>query len=241
MVLATPVKVWLRGALSREVSEIAVAVADPAQATIALSRLGVEQPAPPTAEQLRDAQPLWVVVGVIAPMLIAFTVLFGIQYGVRQVLPQPVSAAAKATDEAAEAEKTEGRSRLDDVPSVRGAISWRARAEDGSLLYAWQTDRRLHVRVDVSSEQCSGGSWREWWWTSDRPGIALESDGSFFDRHHEVAPISSGGVDVADSTVEGSVRRGILALAFRSRNDYRGAYFNDICKRIVSFSARRSG
>jgi hypothetical protein len=241
LVLATPVKVWLRGALGREVSEIALAAADPAHAAIALSRLRVEPPAPPTPEQLRNARPLRVVLGVVAPLLIVATVMFGIQYGVQQVFPAPASADAKAAEELADAERTEGRSRLPHVPSVAGAISWRARAEDGSLLYAWQRDDRLSVRVDTSPQRCSGGSWREWWSTADRPGIKVEADGSFFDRQHGVAPISSGGVDVADSTVEGRVRRGIITLIFHSRDDYRGAYYNGICLRSERFSARHSG
>ncbi len=237
LVLTTPAKVWLRGTLSREVTEIALAAADPAQAAITLSRLRVEPPAPPTPEQLRDARPLRVGLGLFIPGLVMFALMFGTQYGLRRLFPPKASAAAKET----KAEKTEGRSGLPRVPSITGAVAFRAHTPDGSLLYAWQTGDRLRVRVDTSAYQCSGGDWRQWWDTTDRRGITLAAGGSFHNYHHEVTPIPSGGVDVADSTIEGRIRRGILTVVFSLRDDYHGAYFNGACQRAETFSARRFG
>ena len=163
LMLDTPVRVGLRGGLSREVGEIAVAVADPAQAAVALSRLPVEPPAPPTAEQLRDARPVRVALGLVVPTVLMFALMFGVQYGVRQLLPSSAGVAGKATEQAGEEKKTEGRASLPKLPPVAGAPTFRARAADGSLLYAWQTGRSLRVRVDTSAHQCSGANWREWW------------------------------------------------------------------------------
>jgi hypothetical protein len=241
LVLSTPAKVWLRGALSREVSEIALALADPAQAAIALSRLRVEPPAPATAEQLRAAQPLRVAVGIIAPMLVAATVLFGIQYGVRQIIPSPASAADKTAQEAAEAQRTEGRSRLPEVPSVGGAIAFRARASDGSLLYAWQTGPSLRVRVDTSPSNCSGANWREWWDTAEHVRVKIEADGSFFDVRRSTDPVPAGGVDILTTWVEGKVRHGVMNVRLTRQDDYRSAVGNGICRRFETFSARRPG
>jgi hypothetical protein len=241
LVLAAPAKVWLRGALSREVSEIALAVADPEQAAIALSRLRVEPPTPPTAEQLRAAQPLRVVVGVIAPMLVAATVLFGIQYGVRQIIPSPANAADKAAQEAVEAERTEGRSRLPDIPSVDGAVAFRARASDGSLLSAWQTGPSLRIRVDTSPSNCSDANWREWWNTAEHIRVKIEADGSFFDVRRSTDPVRAGGVDVLTTWVEGKVRHGVVNVRFTRQDDYRSAVGDGICRRFETFSARRSG
>jgi hypothetical protein len=103
-------------------------------------------------------------------LLVTIAVGGGLAWLKIKVDPPPAGAA----EELAEAEKTEGRSRL-------------------------QTGDRLRVRVDTSAHRCSGGDWREWWSTIDRQGIAPAAD------------------------------------------DYRGVYFNGICARTESFSARRSG
>jgi hypothetical protein len=237
LVLASPAKVWLRGTLSREVSEIALAAADPAQAAITLSRLRVEPAAPPTAEQLRDARPLRVGLGLFVPGLIMFALMFGTQYGLRRIFSPNASAADKAT----KAEKTEGRSRLPDVPSVDGAIAFRGRESDGSLLYAWQTGRSLRVRVDTSPSYCSGADWREWWNTVDRNAITIALDGSFFEVHRQTKPVAAGGVDLLTTTIDGEFRGGRLALRFTRRDDYRSAVGDGICQRAETFSARHSG
>ena len=241
LVLATPVTVRVRGALGREVSEIALAAADPAQAIIALSRLRVEPPAPATAKQLRDAQPLRVALGVVAPLVIVAAMLFAIQYGVRQVFPQPAGADTNAADEYAEAEKTEGRSRLPDIPSVAGATSWRARAEDGSLLYAWRTDDRLRVRVDTAPYDCREAGWREWWESADRGTIPISPDGHFLSAKRKVEPVRAGGVDVLTTWIQGQVRSDGLELRFTRQDSYRTAVGDGNCHRVESFSARRSG
>ncbi len=237
LVLATPVKVWLNGTLSREVSEIALAAADPAQAAITLSRLRVEPAAPPTAEQLRDARPLRVGLGLFVPGLIMFALMFGTQYGLRRVFPPAAGAAEKAT----EAEKTEGRSRLPKVPSVKGATAFRARAADGSQLYAWRSGRSLRIRVDTSPATCSGANWREWWSTVEHIRVKIETDGSFYDVRRSTDPVPAGGVDVLSTWVEGKIRHGVMNVRLTRQDDYRTSVGNGICRRFERFSARRSG
>jgi hypothetical protein len=237
LVLTTPAKMWLRGTLSREVTEIALAAADPAQAAITLSRLRVEPPAAPSAEQLRDARPLRVGLGLFVPGLIMFALMFGAQYGLRRTFPSKASAAAKET----KAEKTEGRSRLPAVPSVKGAIVFRARAADGSLLYAWQTGDRLRVRVDTSPYDCTGTNWREWWDTSERASIPIAANGTIYDAHRRTDPVPAGGIDILTTYVQGTLHGGLLEISFDRIDDYRSAVGNGVCRRPETFSARRSG
>jgi hypothetical protein len=241
LVLATPVKIGLRGGLSRVYSEVAVAVADPAQAALALSRLRVEPPAPPTAEQLRDARPLRAALGLVVPTVLMFALMFGVQYGVRQIFPSSASAADKAAQRDADAEKTEGRSRLPGIPSVHGAIAFRSQAADGSLLYAWQAGRSLRIRVDTSPANCTGANWRDWWHTAEHVRVKVEADGSFRDVHRRTDPVASGGVDVLTTWVEGAIRHGVIDVRFTRQDDYRSAVGNGICQRRETFSARRSG
>ena len=193
--------------------------------------------APPTPEQPRGAGPLRVALGIAVPILVAVAVGGGLAWAKIKADPPPASAAAEAT----KAEKTEGRSRLPGIPSVHGAIAFRARAADGSLLYAWQTGAQLRVRVDISPYDCSGANWREWWSTAGYTKVKIEADGSFFDGYRHTGPVAAGGIDILTTRIDGYLRGGRLDLRFTRGDDYRSAVGDGVCARGETFSARRSG
>jgi hypothetical protein len=74
--LASPLKLPLRGLPGQKVDEIALAAADPTQAALALSRLGVDAPTPPTAEQRRAGRYLTFALGtsLVGTALIVVTI-----------------------------------------------------------------------------------------------------------------------------------------------------------------------
>jgi hypothetical protein len=126
-------------------------------------------------------------------------------------------------------------------PSVDGAITFRARSAEGSLLYVWKTGDRLRVRVDIPPYDCQGTNWREWWTSADRRMIPIAANGHFQNAKRQVEPVGAGGVDVLTTWIEGDVRSDRVELRFVRRDDYRTAVGNGICNRVESFSARRFG
>jgi hypothetical protein len=233
LTLAAPVKLPLRGIPSQEVAEIALAAADPAQATIALSRLGVDVPTPPTAEQLRAARYLTfalrssfvgtaVIVGIAsAPALFGPIHLFG-------------------PDAKAKARETEGRSSLAAVPEVPGAIAYRGTAADGAQVYVWRTGDRLRIRVDSAPQTCAASNSRLWWKTMDHRNIRIAADGTFHDRGRTVTKLAAGGVDIATSQLRGRIAGDRVIASYERRDSYRSSVGDFRCPRTESFVARRT-
>jgi hypothetical protein len=235
--LAAPITV--RGILARRersIDAVALVAADPAQAAAAISLLGLREPSLYVADE-RPARKRPGRRAAAIQTIVTIAVGGGLAWAKIQADPPPASAA----NDYARAEKTEGRSRLPDVPSIDGAIAFRARAADGSLLYAWQTGGQLRVRVDISPYDCSGANWREWWETAEHLMVKIEADGSFFDVRRHTGPVAAGGIDILTSWVEGHVHGGHLDVRFTRKDDYRSAVGDGICQRAESFSARRSG
>lgn len=234
LTLATPIKLPLRGAPRQEVGEIALAVADPAQATIALSRLGVTAPAPPTAEQLRSARYL---VFALRSSVVGTALIVGICGASAAFGPIHLF----GTDAKAKARETEGRSSLAAVPEVPGAIAYRGAAADGARVYVWRAGDRLRVRVDSAPQTCTASNSRLWWKTMDRQDIRIAADGTFHDRGRTVKKLAAGGVDIATSQLRGRVSGDRVIASYVRRDSYRSAVGDFLCPRSEPFVARRIG
>jgi hypothetical protein len=148
---------------------------------------------------------------------------------------------AGAAGDYAEAQKTEGRSRLSSIPWVQGAIAFRARATDGSQLYVWRTGDRLRVRVDTAPYDCARAGWREWWDTTEHATVRITAHDTFNDVRRAHPPVPAGGIDVLTTAVHGTVSEDRIELRLFRRDDYRSAAGNGICQRSETFIARRSG
>jgi hypothetical protein len=234
LTLATPVKLPLRGIPSQEVGEIALAAADPTQATIALSRLGVDAPTPPTAEQLRAARYLTFALG---SSLVGTTLIVGICGALSAFGPIHLFGA----DAKAKARETEGLSSLAAVPEVPGALAYRGTAADGARVYVWRTGARLRVRVDSAPRICTASNSRLWWKTMDRRNIRIAADGTFHDRGRTVKKLAVGGIDTATSQLRGRISRDRIIASYVRRDTYRSAVGDFLCPRTEPFVARRSG
>jgi hypothetical protein len=148
---------------------------------------------------------------------------------------------AGAAGDYAEAQKTEGRSRLPGVPSVERGVQWVARAGHGELLYAWQTGNHLRVRVDTAPYTCPKPNWRQWWQSADRGRISIAAYGHFQNAKRKLDPISAGGIDILATWIDGELRGERLDLRFTRQDRYRTAAGDGECMRSETFIARRSG
>jgi hypothetical protein len=233
LVLAEPRKIWLSGSPGRTVAEIALAAADPVQATIALSRLRVAPPAPPTEQQRRRAGPVWLGLRVVVPAL----VVGGLTAASHLAIDGHAAARPNPRVEAA---KTEGRSLLPAVPTVAGATAYRpATAPDGSRVFVWQRGDKLRVRVDAAPRDCDGVTWREWWKTADRGGIAIGAGGAFQQTRSKRQDLAAGGIDTITTTIDGSVHDRRVDLHFVRRDDYRSASGDGSCRFELSVGGLR--
>jgi hypothetical protein len=234
LTLDSPVKLPLHGLPGQEVGEIALAAADPTQAAIALSRLRVDAPTPPTVEQQRAARYLTFALrsSPVATALIVAIAAAPAVFGPIHLFP---------ADAKAKARETEGRSSLAPVPVVPGAITYRATAADGARVYVWRTGDRLRVRVDSAAQLCKGFNWRQWWKTMDRSVIRIAADGRFHDRGRAVRKVAAGGVDITTSQLDGRISGDRVIASYVRRDTYNGAEGRFVCPRTEPFVARRSG
>jgi hypothetical protein len=172
------------------------------------------------------------VLSVLAPTLALAAVTFGTQYGLRQIFGPSASAADKAAQKAAEAEKTDGRTLLAPVPRVPRAVAFRATAADGARLHAW---------VDSAPRYCADFGWRLWWKTMDHRNIRITASGSFRAHGRTVERLAVGGIDIATSQLEGRVIGDRLTASYVRHDAYRSVAGYSTCHRSATFSARRSG